>query len=404
MRSIVKNHSLLPLATVIKTQSKIVTMTPSKPFTMKSFSRLFLPLIAMSLSLGAYAQNKTILIGQTVVQSGPLSSLATEPLLGIKAMFAATNDTGGINGRVLELRQIDDAYDAVRASENVKKLVAEGALAILMPIGTTSAMGALKAANELKVPLVAPYTGAAPVVKFSEYGFPVRISFDEEYGRIVNHLFTLGVTRIAFAHNDNPGALSAMKSTKAFIEQRGEKMVGSVTIQNDGSDAEAKAVELAKLKPVAVVLSATNAVAGKFIKAYRAAGAQTSFYSFSFLNGQQLQKTIGSDAAGVVVSQVVPYPWNSSMPLITEYQAAMKKIGVNEFSYGSLEGYVGAKVLIEGLKRSGTTLTPDSLKKALESFKSLNLGGIYVRYAPSDHQGLTFSELSMIRKDGSYIR
>ena len=127
-------------------------MTLSKPFTMKSFSRLFLPLIAMSLSLGAYAQNKTILIGQTVVQSGPLSSLATEPLLGIKAMFAATNDTGGINGRVLELRQIDDAYDAVRASENVKKLVAESALAILMPIGTTSAMGALKAANELRFP------------------------------------------------------------------------------------------------------------------------------------------------------------------------------------------------------------------------------------------------------------
>lgn len=367
-------------------------------------ARFLAPVVALFASLAAQADSKPILIGQTYVQTGPLAALATEPLIGIRAMVTAVNDAGGINGRPLEIRQVDDGYDAARASDNVKKLVADGAVAILMPIGTTSSVGALKAANELKVPLIAPYTGAGPVVKFSEYGFPVRISFDEEYGRIVNHLFTIGITRIAFAHNDNPGARSAMESTKNFIEQRGDKMVGSVAIQNDGSDAEAKAVELAKLKPVAIVLSATNAVTARFIKAYKAAGAEARFYSFSFLNGQQLHKAIGNDAVGVVVSQVVPYPWNSSMPIIAEYQAAMKKIGVNDFSYGSLEGYVSTKVLVEGLKRTGTNPAPDTLKKALETFKSLNLGGIVVRYAPADHQGLTFSELSMLRKDGGYIR
>ncbi len=366
--------------------------------------RAFSAIAVLLLSPAAHAQTKPLLIGQTYVQTGPLAPLSLDPLIGIKAMLTATNEAGGINGRPLELRQLDDAYDAVKAGDNVKKLVAEGAVGILMPIGTSSSLGALKAANELKVPLVAPYTGAGPVVKFSEYGFPVRISFDEEYGRIVNHLFTLGITQIAFAHNDNPGAISAMESTKGFIEQRGSKMVGSVAIKNDGSDAEAQAIALAKLKPVAVVLSATNAVAGKFIKAYRASGAEASFYSFSFLNGQQLYKSIGNDAIGVVVSQVVPYPWNSTMPLIAEYQTAMKKIGVNDFSYGSLEGYVATKVMVEGLKRAGTNPTPDSLKKSLEGFKSLNLGGLFIRYAPSEHQGLTFSELSMLKKDGGYIR
>lgn len=371
---------------------------------MISTFRLLATMAALLLPAGAFAQAKPILIGQTYVQTGPLASLGTEPLIGIKAMLAAANEAGGVNGRPLEIRQVDDAYDAAKAADNVKKLAADGAVAILMPVGTTSSVGALKAANELKIPLIAPYTGAGPVVKFSEYGFPVRISFDEEYGRIVNHLFTIGITRIAFAHNDNPGARSAMESTKGFIEQRGDKMVGSVAIQNDGSDAEAKAVELAKLKPVAVVLSATNAVAAKFIKAYKAAGAEARFYSFSFLNGQQLHKAIGDDAVGVVISQVVPYPWNSSMPIIAEYQAAMKKIGISEFSYGSLEGYVSTKVLVEGLKRSGANPTPDSLKKALETFKSHNLGGIFIRYAPADHQGLIFSELSMLRKDGGFVR
>jgi branched-chain amino acid transport system substrate-binding protein len=360
--------------------------------------------VTLLVTTAVLADSKPILIGQTYVQTGPLAALGIEPLMGIKAMLAATNEAGGVNGRPLEIRQIDDAYDAAKAGDNVKKLVADGAVAILMPIGTTSSVGALKAANELKVPLIAPYTGAALVVKFSEYGFPVRISFDEEYGRIVNHLFTIGITRIAFAHNDNPGARSAMESTKAAIQQRGDKMLSSVAIQNDGADAEAKAVELSKLKPTAVVLSATNAVTARFIKAYKATGEEARFYSFSFLNGQQLHKAIGADAVGVVISQVVPYPWNSSMPIIAEYQAAMKKIGVSEFSYGSLEGYVSTKVLVEGLKRSGASPTPESLKKALEAFKSLNLGGIFIRYAPADHQGLTFSELSMLRKDGGFVR
>lgn len=369
------------------------------------FFRRSLALISvLAASCSAYAQPKPILVGQTYVQTGPLASLATGPLIGIRAMFAAVNAGGGINGAPIELRQLDDAYDATRAAENVKKLGGDGAVAILMPIGTTSSVGALKAANALKIPLVAPYTGAGPVVKFSEYGFPVRISFDEEYGRIVNHLFTVGITRIAFAHNDNPGARSAMESTKKFIEQRGSEMTGSVAIQNDGSDAEAKALELAKLKPTAIVLSATNAVTAKFIKAYRSSGAEARFYSFSFLNGQQLHKDIGADAVGVVVSQVVPYPWNTALPLVAEYQAAMKKLGVSELSYSSLEGFVSAKVLVEGLKRAGPSPSPESLKKAFENFKSLDLGGIFVRYGAADHQGLTFSELSMVRKDGAFIR
>ncbi len=371
---------------------------------MSTFTRSLASVLTLLASLSAHAQSRPIVVGQTYVQTGPLASLATEPLVGIRAMIKAVNAAGGVHGSPIELRQLDDAYDATRAAENVKKLAGEGAVAILMPIGTTSSVGALKAANELKIPLIAPYTGAGPVVKFSEYGFPVRISFDEEYGRIVNHLFTIGITRIAFAHNDNPGARSAMESTKKFIQQRGSEMAGSVAIQNDGSDAAAKAAELAKLKPTAIVLSATNNVTAKFIKAYKSTGAEARFYSFSFLNGQQLHKDIGADAVGVVVSQVVPYPWNPALPLISEYQAAMKKMGVSELSYGSLEGYVSAKVLVEGLKRAGPNPTPEAVKKSLEAFKSLDLGGMFVRYAPGDHQGLTFSELSMVRKDGAFIR
>ena len=358
----------------------------------------------LGLPVAAQAQTKPLLIGQTYVQTGPLASLSTEPLIGIRAMFTTLNANGGINGRPVELRQLDDAFDPAKGAENVKTFVKDGAVGVLMPIGTSPAVGALKVANELRIPVVGPYTGAGPVVKFSEYNFPVRISYDEEYSRIVNHLFTIGLSRIGVAHNDNPGARSALDSTQKFVAERGEKLVGSVAIKNDGSDAAERAAELAKLKPKAVVLSVTNDVAAKFITAYRAAGGETAFYSFSFLNGQKLFQDIKKDAAGVVISQVVPYPWNNAMPVIAEYQAAMKKIGATEFSYASLEGYVAAKVMVEGLKRAGPNPTADSLQKGLESFKTLDIGGIAVSYRPGEHRGLTFSELSMLKADGRYLR
>lgn len=362
-------------------------------------------LVVLALAAGAQAKGKPpLIIGQTYIQTGPLASLSAEPLVGIRALFESVNAGGGIHGRRIELKQADDGNDADKAAENVRQFVADGAVAILMPIGTTSSLGALKAANEARVPLIAPYSGAAPVVKFTEYGFPVRISFDEEYGRIVNHLFTLGATRIAFAHNENPGARSAMEATKKFIEQRGHKLLGSVAIEQDGSNAAARAQELAALKPAAVVLSATNAVAAKFIKAFREAGADAKFYSFSFLNGQALHQAIGDDAAGVVVSQVVPYPWNATLPVVAQYQAAMKKIGAAQLSYGSLEGYLNARILADALKRAGAQPTPALLKQALETFASRDLGGIFVRYTPTEHTGLTFSELSLIRRDGGYTR
>jgi branched-chain amino acid transport system substrate-binding protein len=370
-------------------------------------ARILIGAIAMTASVvvtAAPPKGKPIVIGQTYVQTGPLAALSAEPLTGIRAMLEATNARGGIHGRPIELRQVDDGNDAERAAANVRKLAAEGAVALLTPIGTTSSVGALAAANDVKVPLVAPYTGAAPVVKYTPYGFPLRISFEEEYSRIVNHLFTIGLTRIAFAHNDNPGARSAMEATRKLVEQRGQKMLGTAAIKQDGADAAAKAQELAALKPNAVVLSATNAVAAKFIQAYRAGGAEARFYSFSFLNGQGLYKSIGADAAGVVVSQVVPYPWNAAIPLIAEYQGAMKKIGEKDFSYGSLEGYINMKVVVEALKRAGSSPTPESVKAALETLKSHDLGGIFVKYTPTEHTGLTFSELSMIKKDGGYAR
>ncbi|MNV39427.1 Receptor family ligand binding region [compost metagenome] len=368
--------------------------------------RILLAAVLAVSAFGSAAQSKgnPILIGQTSIQTGPIAGLSTDPLIGIKALLNKVNAAGGVHGRSIDILQADDAYDSQRAAANVKRFAEAGAVAILMPIGTNAAVGALKAATDAKIPLVGPYSGAPSVAKSSPYLFPARIGYDEEYSRIVNHLFTIGIRRIAFAYADNPGARYSMEVTRRFIEERGEKMASSVAIQLDGSDAALRAQELAASRPSAVILSVSNEIAAKFVPAYRATGASTAFYSFSFLNGGLLHKAIGADAAGVVISQVVPFPWGRNLPLLAEYQEAMKKIGAADLSYGSLEGYLNAKILVEAIRGAGAQPTPEAVRKALESFANLDLGGIYVRYAPNAHLGLGYSELTQINRDGRYTR
>jgi branched-chain amino acid transport system substrate-binding protein len=349
-------------------------------------------------------ERSTIVVGQTYSQTGPLASLSVAPLIGIRAALHANNQRGGVNGQTIKLIQLDDASDPVAAAANVKKFVDAKAVAVLMPIGTTGSTGALKGANELKIPMIGAYSGAPAVAAFTPYGFPTRIKLDEECKRIVNHLLTIGVTRIAFAYNDNPGARAAMEGTRKHLQERGYQLLGSVALKHDSSDASAKAAELAALKPDAVMFSLTIPVSGAFVQAYKTSGASAQFYSFSFLDGRSLFKAIGSAAGGVVVSQVVPYPWNIGMPIIAEYRSAMQAIGETDISYGSLEGFINTKILIEALKRAGSNPSPEAVKRALESFNSLDLGGLAVSYSAREHKGLQFFDMAMITSDGGYLR
>lgn len=362
--------------------------------------------LAMSSSL-TQAQVRAlppILIGQTAILDAPNASLSREPMVGVKAFLSRVNAAGGVNGRQIELVVADDKYDAEKAAENVKRFVDAGAVALLMPIGTVPSVAAVKAATELKIPLVGPYSGAPGASKSSEFLFPTRINFAEEYGRIVNHLLTLGVTSIGFAYADNAGGKYSEEVTRKIIEQRGYKMVKSVSIKLDGSDAKERANELAAARPAAIVLSLDNKSASTFVKSYRATKTPTSFYSFSFLDGKALFGSIGNDAVSIVVSQVVPYPWGKHLPILNEYREAMQSMGASDLSYGSLEGYINAKILIEGMRRAGSSITRESVRRGLESMGQVDLGGVFARYGPQAHLNTGFSELTQIGKDGLYIR
>jgi ABC-type branched-subunit amino acid transport system substrate-binding protein len=353
-----------------------------------------------------YAQGgDPIIIGQTYIASGPVAGFSAEPLLGIKALIASVNRSGGIRGRPLALKQLDDANSPDKSEANVRELAAEGAVAILMPIGTLPAMGAMKAAADLKIPVVGPYTGAGPVYA-SDSGmvFPLRISFAEEARRIVNHTALIGQTRIAAVHIDNPGAKVPVDAARKALQERGSNLLGDVTIAQDGSDAAAKAKQLAALNPQGVILSASNAAAAAFIKAFHATGANAQFYATSFLNGTQLHKDLGGGANGVVIMQVVPSP-RAPMRLAAEYRAAMEGVGAgNALSYPSFEGYIAARTLVDALRKTPPLqVKPAAVLASLHAMQSHDLGGLAISFKNPANGALNFGELSMIGRGGTFV-
>jgi branched-chain amino acid transport system substrate-binding protein len=346
-----------------------------------------------------------IVIGQTYIGSGPVAGFSTEPLLGIKALLASVNKAGGIRGRQIVLKQLDDENSPVKAEANLRELAQQGAVAILMPIGTLPALAAMKVSNELNIPVLGPYTGAGQVYVTGSAVFPVRISFAEEATRIVNHTALVGQTRIAAIRIDNPGAKVPIDAARKALQARGSELVSEVVLSQDGEDAQAKAIQLAALNPQGIIVSASNLAAGKFIKAYRATGRSSQFYGTSFLNGNQLYKDLGDAASNVVIMQVVPSP-KATMPLGSEYRASMNAIGAGDkLSYGSFEGYIVSKTLVEALRKVPSPLIkPTAVQQALQTMSGYDLGGVTINFKEQGHGALNYSELSMIGRQGLFVR
>jgi ABC-type branched-subunit amino acid transport system substrate-binding protein len=101
---------------------------------------------------------------------------------------------------------------------------------------------------------------------------------------------------------------------------------------------------------------------------------------------------------------VVPFPWQQSNPLVGEYIKALKKAGIADANFSSLEGYIAAKVFVEGLRRAGADLTRDRFIKALETINLTNYDiGFPVSFSPTNHNGSRFVDMTVITKNGKFL-
>ena len=364
-----------------------------------------LPLLAaVVFAEGAWAQSAPgvsagkIVIGQSVPLSGANAALGSDIREGVLAYFKKVNDAGGIHGRKLELVSLDDANQVARSAENTKKLVEEqGVFALFGYASATLSKPALPTVEKNKVPFLAPFTGADPMRVFNKYVYNVRASYADELERIVEHYVMFGTKRFAIVYYDD----AVGKENLAAVERPLKKH--NLTIAALGAfkdrakpDIEGTLKLVMKGEPEVIIFTTLYKATADFIKAADKIGFNAQMVSNSFPGATPLSEALGDQGAGVAIAQVVPAPSNRSVPVVREYQAAIEKLlGKKDYSFTSLEAYVGAKVLVEGLRRAGPKPTRESFMAALDHL-DYDAGGFEVHFTPTNHNGGNFVEMTVI--------
>ena len=348
----------------------------------------------------------TITLGQTTSLTGPLGDLGQEVLKGSKVYFDALNARGGVNGRSIKLVSKDDAYDSKKTLENVNAFIAEDAtFALFGTFGTPNNEALIPVAKKAGLPVLMPYTGAPSIRNKTTSGvFNLRAGYPDEVEKLIEHLTTLGTKKIAIAYQNNAFGKEVLAAATDSLDRRKLKPLLTVSVENDAKDAPAAAEKLLATSPEAILLALAGKPSTETIKNITQHRRGMQLYALSVLATPSNLRALGADGTGVAISQVVPYPSNSTIALVSEYQQAMTAAGHTEFSHLSLEGFANAKVVTEGLRRAGKTLTRASLVSALDAMRGYNLGGMEVSFGQGSTSGSRFVELTMVNAKGKLIK
>ncbi|MBC3935185.1 ABC transporter substrate-binding protein [Undibacterium sp. CY7W] len=346
-----------------------------------------------------------ILLGQTVGVTGQIAGPVKEMMAGANAYLAKTNAGGGVHGRKIELITLDDQFDPVLAGKNAEQLIRkERVFALFQSRGTPHTQAILPLLAEHKIPLVAPSTGAAifhqPV---NRYLFNVRAMYQTEVKKAVEHFSMTGLKEIALAHVDDTFGKDGLAGFQEIMQKQGLKPSAVLSYDRAKPDVPKVIQALQGANAKALVVIGSTVTTAEIINGLRKSGNAMQIMTLSNNASQSFIDSLGNNAPGIMVSQIMPAPFSITTSLGQEFKQAAKEYKLPE-SYAAMEGYVSAKLMVEGLRRAGRGLTRDGLVRALEGIKKHDLGGILIQYSDKDHTGSEFVELTLIGRDKRFIR
>ncbi|MBL8481997.1 MAG: ABC transporter substrate-binding protein [Rhodocyclaceae bacterium] len=376
---------------------------------MRNHPSFFLGRRAGALLLGllfAGVAQADILIGQSTGLTGQVAGGSQENLAGAKLYFDNINANGGINGEKIVLESLDDSYDARRTVENTRKLIEEkNVVAMLLTRGTPTTEAIVPLLEKNRVPLVAPSTGAIVLRQpVKPMLFHVRATYQREAERCVELLSAMGQTKFAVLYQNNSFGRDALTGAERGIAKAKLKPVLAQGFDPEKPDFAAVVAEIVKGGTDSVLLFATETPAVAFMKELRKASQTTQVATLSNNATSSFTRGLGELGRGTVVTQIVPNPSSTSIPIVKEITAIAKAKGMADVTPAMIEGYVGAKVLAEGLRRAGPKVTRASLLDALNGLKNYDVGGMTMNYSADHHDGADFVELSTISRDGRFQR
>lgn len=350
-----------------------------------------------------------ILVGMSTALSGHASFLGTSFKTGVEAYLNTVNDKGGIKGKRIQLVVYDDGYDPGKTVPLVNKLVNEDRVFCLMGnVGTPTAVAIMPIIREQNVPLFAPFTGAeslrTPLVRNIIH---YRASYNQEAEELMKGVVdVLNRKRIGvFYQNDSYGK-AVLKGVRTALQKRGLEPVITATYMRNTENIDDALNTIMKERPEGVVMVGTYAACAKFIIEGKKKGFNPIYMNVSFVGPEKLAEMLGAQGENVVVTQVVPPLRDESKDNCDgarEYLSALKKYspGTKPNSVG-LEGFLAAKVFVEGLKRSGEKPTRESFIAAVEGIRDLDVGaGNRIGFSSQNHQGSQKVYPTVIR-DGKF--
>jgi ABC-type branched-subunit amino acid transport system substrate-binding protein len=347
----------------------------------------------------------SILFGQVAALNGPAQALGQGMREGILAAFEEANRAGGINGRKFELKSIDDSYEPEKTIEATNKAIKEDKVfALVGAVGTPTSRAGQPIATAAKVPFIGPFTGAEFLRNpFNRYVVNIRASYFQETEAWVEHLTNdLGVTRIAILYQDDAFGLSGLAGVKKAMEKRNLSLVAEGTFKRNTIAIKSALLEIMKSQPQAVVTVGPYKPIATFIKLARQLKVDATFVAISVVGSDSLAQELGSEGAGVVVSQVVPFPGDKSLPVVASYHSALA--AVNEKSkpgFVSLEGYLAGRLVVEAIRRIPGEPTRDAFLDAIER-EPFDLGGMKLTFSATQNQGSNQVYFTVLQSDGFF--
>ena len=346
-----------------------------------------------------------IVIGQSAAFSGPAQQLGKDMNLGAKTYFQMVNDRGGVLGRKIELRTKDDGYEAARAAQNTHEFIEQDKVfALFGYVGTPTSNAALPIFTQAKVPFMGPLTGADSLRQpFNRYVFNIRASYFDETERIIEQLVTTGITNIAVFYQNDAYGKAGLEGVTRAMTKRNLKIASTATVERNSSDVTAAIQTLSKTDPAAIVQISAYASCAALIRGMKKTGYTGQFFNVSFVGSKALADTLDQDGRGVVISQVMPFPFSKVLAIQREYAQAMGGTA-GSVNFGTMEGFIAAKVFTEALRRAGKDPTREKLIAAFESMRDYDVGGFAINFTPSNHSGSKFVELTMIGSNGEFLK
>jgi ABC-type branched-subunit amino acid transport system substrate-binding protein len=346
-----------------------------------------------------------IVFGQVAALDGPAQALGQGMREGILAAFGEANRAGGISGRKLELKSVDDGYEPEKTIEAIKKILNEDKVfALLGPVGTPTSAAGQPIATAAKVPFIGPFTGAEFLRNpFNRYVVNIRSSYFQETEAWIERLTKdLGISKIAILYQDDAFGLAGLEGVKLALGKRNMSLVASGTFKRNTTAVKSALLEIMKVEPQAVVTVGPYKPIAEFVKLARQVKMDAVFVAISFVGSNSLAEELGDQGAGVVISQVVPFPWDKSLPVVASYQAALAAVNAKaQPGFVSFEGYLVGRLVVEALKRVPGDPSREALLDAMAK-APFDLGGMQLSYGPAKNQGSDQVFFTILQADGSF--